>query len=196
MGRAPDVTRTLVLVLVLGLGCASAAPAWAAGDADPGPDLFGPAGVAPAGKDMAAPDFTLPALDGGTVRLSDLSGRVVVLNFWATWCGPCVKEMPTLEHLETQLGDKGLSVLAVSLDMGDPKRVETFVKGYGWRLAVLLDPLAQVGDQYAIRVMPTTYVIGPDGNILGRSFGALEWDTPAAVALMESLLPADAPSPN
>jgi peroxiredoxin len=104
--------------------------------------------------------------------------------------------MPTLQHLDEQLGDKGLSVLAVSLDMGDPKRVADFVEGYGWRLPILLDPLNQVADRYEIRVMPTTYVIGPDGNIRGRAFGAKEWDNPAAVALMESLLPAAPPSPN
>jgi cytochrome c biogenesis protein CcmG/thiol:disulfide interchange protein DsbE len=190
MGTLPDVTRTLVLAGLLAL----AAPAWGAGDA--GTDLYAPAGVAPAGTVMAAPDFTLPTLKGDTLTLSDFGGRVVVLNFWATWCGPCVKEMPTLERLADRLADRGLSVLAVSLDMGDPKRVADFVRGYGWRLPVLLDPLAQVGDAYAIRAMPTTYVIGPDGNIRGRSFGAQEWDTPAAVALMESLLDAGAPSPN
>jgi len=187
-------------VLALGLCLGLAAPALAAGEtagkAGAGPDLFGPAGVAPSEKVMPAPDFTLPNLAGATETLSALSGRLVVLNFWATWCGPCVKEMPTLEHLQDKLGDRGLSVLAVSLDTGDPKGVADFAKGYGWRLPILLDPMAQVADAYAIRVMPTTYVIGPDGNIRGRAFGAKEWDTPAAVALMESLLPAAPPSPN
>lgn len=180
----------LALAFCLGL----AAPGWAAGDKGEA-DLYGPAGVAPSETVMAAPDFTLPTPAGGTQALSDLNGRVVVLNFWATWCGPCVKEMPTLEHLQTLLGERGVSVLAVSLDVGDPKRVADFVKGYGWHLPILLDPMAQVADSYAIRVMPTTYVIGPDGNIRGRAFGAKEWDTPAAVALMESLLPAPPPSP-
>jgi thiol-disulfide isomerase/thioredoxin len=188
--------RNLVSGTVLMTLAALAAPAGATGDDAQGSDLFGPAGVAPSEKVIAAPDFTLPTLKGDSLTLSDLGGRLVVLNFWATWCGPCVKEMPTLEHLRDRLGDKGLSVLAVSLDMGDPKRVADFVRGYGWRLPVLLDPLAQVGDRYAIRVMPTTYVIGPDGIIRGRSFGAKEWDTPAAVALMESLLPTPALAPN
>jgi peroxiredoxin len=188
----PDRAIWPALGLCLGL----AAPALAGGKTAGGADLFGAAGVAPSEKVLAAPDFSLPTLDGGNEALSDLSGRLVVLNFWATWCGPCVKEMPTLDHLAARLGDRGLSVLAVSVDMGDPKRVEDFVKGYGWRLPILLDPLNQVADQYEIRVMPTTYVIGPDGNIRGRAFGAKEWDNPAAVALMESLLPAAPPSPN
>jgi len=188
--------RIAVLIPMLATTVALAAPAGATDDAAQGPDLFGPAGVAPSEKVIPAPDFTLPTLKGDSLTLSDLGGRLVVLNFWATWCGPCVKEMPTLEHLRDRLGERGLSVLAVSLDMGDPKRVADFVRGYGWQLPILLDPLAQVGDRYAIRVMPTTYVIGPDGIIRGRSFGAKEWDTPAAVALMESLLPEPAPAPN
>jgi len=176
--------RLVALALALGLGLA-AVPAGAAGSPA---DRYGPAGVVPAGEVREAPDFSLSALDGATVRLSDFGGRVVVLNFWATWCGPCVKEMPTLQRLRERLGDRGLEVLAVSVDVGDPERVARFVQGYGWRLPVLLDPLSTVARAYAVRVMPTTYVIGPDGMILGRSFGSREWDTPAAVALMESLL--------
>jgi peroxiredoxin len=163
----------------------SANPARAAGDK---PDLCTPAGVMPADEAREAPDFSLSDLDGGTVRLSDFGGRVVVLNFWATWCGPCVKEMPTLQRLRERLGDRGLEVLAVSVDIGDPKRVADFAEGYGWRVPILLDPMSTVANAYAVRVMPTTYVIGPNGMIRGRSFGALQWDTPAAVALMESLL--------
>jgi len=164
----------------------AASPAHAAGAK---PDLFARAGVMPADEAREAPDFSLSDLDGATVRLSDFGGRVVVLNFWATWCGPCVKEMPTLQRLREQLGDRGLEVLAVSVDVGDPKRVADFADGYGWRVPILLDPMSTVAGAYAVRVMPTTYVIGPDGLIRGRSFGALEWDTPAALALMESLLP-------
>jgi peroxiredoxin len=193
----PDAVLRPALALACCLGLA--APALAAGETSgapaTGPDLFGPAGVAPSETVMAAPDFSLPTLEGGTQALSDLRGHVVVLNFWATWCGPCVKEMPTLANLAAKLADKGVSVLAVSVDVGDPKRVADFVQGYGWHLPILLDPMAQVADAYAIRVMPTTYVIGPDGNIRGRAFGAKEWDTPAAVALMESLLPASQPPP-
>ena len=74
------------------------------------------------------------------------------------------------------------------MDMGPPKRVAEFVRGYHWKLPVLLDTLSEVGDRYAVRVVPTTYLIGPDGAILGRSFGPREWDSPDAVALMESLL--------
>lgn len=164
----------------------AATPARAASGA---PDLFGAAGVMPADEARPAPDFSLSDVDGATVRLSDFGGRLVVLNFWATWCTPCIKEMPTLQHLREQLGDKGLEVLAVSVDRGDPKRVAEFADGYSWRVPILLDPMSTVADAYAVRVMPTTYLIGPDGTIRGRSFGALKWDTPEAVALMESLLP-------
>lgn len=167
-----------------------AAPATPAASAGPSgaADLFEGAGVIRAEKPMQAPDFALPSLSGDTVRLGDLAGRVVLVNFWATWCRPCVHEMPTLDRLARRLGGEGLSVLAVSMDMGPPKLVAEFVEGYGWKLPVLLDTLSDVGDRYAVRVVPTTYLIGPDGAILGRSFGPREWDSPASVALMESLL--------
>jgi peroxiredoxin len=172
------------------------APALAPGAAAAAPDmeaLFERAGVAPSERTLEAPDFALPDLSGDTVRLSDYAGRVVLLNFWATWCRPCVKEMPALERLEARMKDRGLTVLAVSLDMVEAREVAVFVQGYGWGLPVLLDPLTEVGDAYGIRVMPTTYLIGRDGTILGRSFGAREWDGAEAAALMESLLRAPEP---
>lgn len=158
---------------------------WAATDLDA---LFERAGVAPSETTLQAPEFALPSLSGGTVRLADYAGRVVLLNFWATWCRPCVTEMPALERLAGRLKDQGLTVLAVSLDMTAAEEVALFVDGYGWGLPILLDPLSDVGDAYAVRVMPTTYIIGRDGTILGRSFGARAWDGAEAAALMESLL--------
>lgn len=150
--------------------------------------LFERAGVAPSTQVREAPDFQLPDLAGHPVSLSDLSGNLVVLNFWATWCGPCIEEMPALERMAKRFAGRGLRVLAVSLDVGAPEEVAEFARGYGWNLPILLDPLSTVGDLYAVRVMPTTYLIGPDGTILGRSFGAREWDGADALALLETLL--------
>jgi thiol-disulfide isomerase/thioredoxin len=198
-GLAPWLPRVLplmlpvVLAVVLPVVLAAAWPDPAR--AAPGSNaLFERAGIAPSEKVLRAPDFALPNLAGDTVRLSDYAGRLVLVNFWATWCTPCIREMPTLEHLQQRLGEKGLTVLAVSLDMSPMKDVALFVRGWGWRLPVLVDTLNDVGDQYAVRVMPTTYVIGRDGTILGRSFGARHWDSPDAIALMESLLQPSEPN--
>jgi thiol-disulfide isomerase/thioredoxin len=187
---------TLVLAAAVGLPGGAPALAQVSGASGPDPaaapakpaDLFEGAGITRSEKTLQAPDFALPDLAGKTVRLGDLAGRLVVVNFWATWCRPCVHEMPTLDRLAKRLGPEGLSVLAVSMDMGPPKLVAEFVQGYGWTMPVLLDTLSDVGDRFAVRVVPTTYLIGPDGTILGRSFGPREWDSPASVALMESLL--------
>jgi len=180
-------------VLALAAWLPAGAPAFAQADRAA---LFERAGVAPADKPMQAPDFSLPALSGETVRLGDLAGRLVLVNFWATWCRPCVHEMPTLDRLAERLGAQGLSVLAVSMDMGPPRLVADFVRGYGWKMPVLLDTLSEVGDRYAVRVVPTTYLIGPDGAILGRAFGPRQWDGPEAMALMESLLHPSDPTRN
>ena len=173
-------------VFALAVMALTAVTCWAA----PATDLarhFQQAGVAPLDKPLKAPDFTLPTLAGESVRLSDLEGRLVVLNFWATWCPPCIKEMPSLERLGDRFRDR-VTVLAVSLDMGNPASVAAFVNGYGWKLPVLVDSLTEVGDAYQVQVMPTTYLIGLDGQILGRAFGARSWDSPEAVALLEQLL--------
>jgi len=179
--KAPRALAALAAVLLGGTPAAAQAAADRA-------ELFARAGVIPSERVLTAPGFGLPALAGGTVRLGDYAGRLVVLNFWATWCRPCVKEMPALEQLQRRLGDRGLTVLAVSLDVLPEGDVAMFVNGYGWTLPVLLDPLGDVAEQYAVRAMPTTYLIGRDGTILGRSFGARTWDAPEAVALMEYLL--------
>jgi len=149
---------------------------------------FERAGIALSDSHRPAPDFELSRTDGTQVKLSDYRGKLVLLNFWATWCGPCVEEMPTLERVANSLGPKGLAVLAVSLDTGPASDVTTFAAGYHWQLPILLDPENRSGDQYAVRVMPTTYLIDPQGAILGRAFGMQQWDAPKMVALLESLL--------
>ncbi|MFQ5508860.1 MAG: TlpA disulfide reductase family protein [Leptospirillia bacterium] len=145
------------------------------------------AGVAPSETVRTAPDFELPSLAGPMVQLSDFRGKIVVLNFWATWCRPCIKEMPSLEQLANSMQENGVAVLAVSLDAGPGSDVYDFVKGYGWDLQVLLDPLTEAGDAYAVRAMPTTYLISHEGTILGRSFGPRDWAGEESVALMEML---------
>ena len=121
-------------------------------------------------KGAMAPDFELKDLDGKPVRLSSLKGRAVVLNFWATWCGPCKIEMPWIIELQKQYADQGLVVLGVAMDE-DQKDVPKFAKDMGVNYPVLLGN-EQVADLYGgIQALPTTYYIGRDGKIVERVFG-------------------------
>ncbi len=112
-----------------------------------------------------APDFSLATLDGEMVTLSDLRGRPVVLNFWATWCGPCRAEMPALEQVWQQYEQGGVMVLGV--DQGEQAgTVERFVREeVGTSFPILLDPDQKVGAAYQVRALPTTFFIGADGVI-------------------------------
>jgi peroxiredoxin len=143
-----------------------------------------------------APGFRLPTLGGGEAELSSWRGRVVVLNFWATWCPPCVAEMPSLERLHRALGPEGLAVVTVSTDE-DEEAVEAFVRRHGLTLPVLLDPAGRVAAQaYRVSSYPQSFVLDRHGVLLGHYEGPVEWDTPEARAHFRGLLaetPAAAP---
>ena len=111
-----------------------------------------------------APDFALPDLDGNTVRLSDFSGRPVVLNFWATWCAPCRLEMPELALAAADYGDGGLAVLAINQDE-TAEQASSFLTEVGLSLTVLLDAGSEVGAAYGAFFLPTTVIVGPDGIV-------------------------------
>lgn len=144
-----------------------------------------------------APGFSLVDLDGETVSLEQYGDQVVLLNFWATWCPPCVHEMPSMERLYQDLRDRGFVVLGVSLDV-DPGPVDEqgrsqgIVREYVDRLEVtfpiLLDPKGEVEAVYNVTGLPTTYVIGRGGRIEGRIVGAREWDSAEYRARIEELL--------
>src|SRR5438105_1885112 len=118
-----------------------------------------------------APDFELKSLDGRTVRLSDFRGKVVVLNFWATWCAPCRVETPWLVDLYRQYKEQGLEVVGISMDDGEQEHVAEFAKELGINYTVLLGNHA-VGDAYGgLRFLPQTFFIDRNGKIIKRSFG-------------------------
>ena len=117
-----------------------------------------------------APDFTLPSLDGRSVRLSDLRGKAVVLNFWATWCGPCKIEMPWLNEFHQQYGPQGVQVIGVSMDE-DRNKVGPFIKEMGVEYTIL-HGTEQVGEAYGgVQYLPATFYIDRDGKIVDRVFG-------------------------
>ena len=122
-----------------------------------------------------APDFTLPMLSGAPIRFSDLRGKVVLLNFWVTWCGSCRAEMPTLDALYRQYKDRGLEVLAVNLDIAPIAKIQSFVGKAGVSLRVGLDPSSSTARTYQVLVLPTTYLIDRAGNVIVREVGGRDW---------------------
>src|SRR5256886_13922518 len=118
-----------------------------------------------------ASDFELKSLDGRAVKLSDFRGKVVVLNFWATWCAPCRVETPWLIDLYRQYKEQGLEVVGISVDDGNQEHVADFVKEIGINYTVLMGNHA-VGDTYGgLRFLPQIFFIGRDGKIIKHSFG-------------------------
>ncbi|WP_247871841.1 TlpA disulfide reductase family protein [Azospirillum sp. TSO35-2] len=136
----------------------------------------------------------MPALsfvdgDGRRVDLADFKDRVVLLNLWATWCGPCVKEMPSLDRLQAQMGGDAFQVVALSLDRGGRTAVEPFFAKTGvGHLGLYLDPASESMKVLGLRGLPTTILVDPEGRELGRVEGAVEWDSPEVVAFLRQQL--------
>jgi peroxiredoxin len=137
---------------------------------------------------MPAPGFSLPSLHGGEQRLADLKGKVVLLHFWATWCAPCRKEMPELHTIWDDYREQGLELVCVNVDRGNRKGVESFMQDIGLRFHTLLDAEGAVRNDYEVRALPTTYIIGRDGKFVGRIVGERDWGGTSAEELVQRLL--------
>lgn len=136
-----------------------------------------------------APALSFTGPDGQAMTLADFKGRVVLLNLWATWCAPCVKEMPSLDRLQAAMGGKDFEVVALSLDRGGKNQVQPFFEKTGVRhLAMYLDPKSTAMTAFKPRGLPITYLIGRDGTLLGRIEGGAEWDGEAARTLIQLFL--------
>ena len=130
---------------------------------------------------------------GNRLTLADYRGRVVLLNFWATWCAPCVHEMPALDSLQAALGDAGLTVLTVSAERGGAKAVAPFLAENGLdNLGVHLDPRGKFALSFGVRGLPTTWLIDREGLTVGLLEGSAEWDSQEARVLIEHYLERDA----
>jgi len=136
----------------------------------------------------ATPPLVLRDLKGKEHRLSDYRGKVVVLNFWATWCDPCRQEMPSMQRLQDRLVGKPFAILAVDYGEG-PARIGEFLKKVPVRFTVLLDRDTSAATAWKVRVLPTTLVLDPEQRIRYSVIGDLEWDSPAVESTMRKLMP-------
>ena len=154
--------------------------------------IAAPASAEEGGATEKAADFTLSSLDGGNVSLSDYLGeKVILINFWATWCDPCMKEMPELNKLQSELGPRGLQVISITVDEAkDESKVRAIVKRFKYEPVVLLDSETRVVDMFNKRKdMPWTMIIGVDGMIHHKKKGFTDGDEKKLKEWVEALLP-------
>lgn len=136
-----------------------------------------------------APDFELRGLDGGSVSLGNLRGKVVFLNFWATWCGACRSEMPSLEGLYRDYrSNPGFAVVTVSVSGNGPAPLTQFMTKNGYDFPVLVDDSNTAGSAYGVSGIPSTFVIGRDGRIIWNCVGGIDWSSPVLRAALKRLL--------
>jgi peroxiredoxin len=135
----------------------------------------------------AAPDFTATTLDGATIRLKDLRGKVVFLNLWATWCPPCRQEMPSMARLYGMFRGKGLEIVAVSEDR-DVEALRRFTAQFGLPFPVAMDTGKKVYDLYRATGVPETHLIDKNGVIRAIQIGPFDWTAPEVVSTVTALL--------
>lgn len=134
----------------------------------------------------AAP-FELTTLEGKVVKSSEFAGKVVLVNFWATWCGPCKEEMPSLARLQKQLDPAQFTLLTITTDL-QRQGIAHFLTQLGISLPVLFDEDQDVSRSFMVRGLPTTIVIAKDGALAGRAVGPRTWDSPEAVAMIRQVM--------
>lgn len=135
-----------------------------------------------------APEFSLKNSAGESQTLSQFSNHVVLINFWATWCAPCVSEMASLDRLYQKYKDKGFVVVAVSVDEDGWKAIDEFLKKIPVTFPILLDSDYKVADLYGTYRVPESYLIDKEGKIIDKILGAQEWDSPDMLSKVEKAL--------
>lgn len=154
-----------------------------------GEDSFSPKAMIQLIKDKkGAPNFCLEDLNGKKVYLKNFKGKVVFVNFWATWCGPCKEEMPSMESLYKQFKEREFVVLAVSVDYAGAKPVKEFMEKHQYTFPVLLDPKLNVLDLYEAKEIPVTFIIDKKGRMVGKAIGPRNWKSSEILSLVDQLL--------
>jgi peroxiredoxin len=196
-GRRPRVVRA-VLAVALVAALVWALPIRRAGEdgghhGTHGPplDLYERAGVTELKEGQRGPSWELRTFpDGPVAGLAAFRDRLVVLNFWATWCAPCTLEMPTLEALWQRYRARGLSVVGVSVDRGAPVALlEPYIRNLELTFPILVDPDGQTARAWRVTGLPATFIVKPGGEVAGMALGPREWDSAEMRALLETLLP-------
>ncbi|MGD9044145.1 MAG: TlpA disulfide reductase family protein [Desulfobacterales bacterium] len=132
-------------------------------------------------------EIQLKDVFGNTVSLADFRGKVVFLNFWATWCPPCIIEMPPMEKLHRRYKDKDFAMVAINLQETDAQ-VKSFFDKYKLSFTALLDSNGEVATWFGVGSLPTTFVLDKQGRIIGSALGPREWDSQASIALFDYLI--------
>ncbi len=135
-----------------------------------------------------APQFSLQDLGGRQIELSDFRGKVVLLNFWATWCAPCRREIPSLERLYLMRKDEGFEIVAVNTERASASKVASFVEEYGMSFPILLNPQGDVGSRYRVRAIPTSFLLDKKGVIRWQIVGGREWESSYVLDRIDQLL--------
>ncbi|MEQ8335101.1 TlpA disulfide reductase family protein [Nisaea sp.] len=157
-----------------------------AGSAEAEPPLVGDmVKFVPSAGDRTAPDIPFISATGEPIKLDSYRGKTILLNFWATWCAPCVKELPALDRLSAELGSDRFAVLLVSIDRGGARVFEPFLEKLGiHNLASAADQKAALLRAFKAPGLPTSFLIAPDGTVKGRLVGDAAWDSAAAKDLI------------
>ena len=145
-------------------------------------------GSPPLEQNVPAPNFALPDLDGKMVRLSDFKGKVVLLNIWATWCLPCVEEMPSIEKLHQELKDEDFKILAVSIDESGARTVAPFMKKHKLNFTALLDNKGAINSLYRTTGVPESFIIDQEGFVVEAVIGARNWASPQIIGYFRNLV--------
>ncbi|MCW8852460.1 MAG: TlpA family protein disulfide reductase [Gammaproteobacteria bacterium] len=144
------------------------------------------ANLKPVSDEVAAPSLTLKDLQGDIHDLKDYRGQVVLVQFWATYCGPCRKEMPSMNKMMTKMGDTPFKILAV--DMGESEdEVKSFVSEVKPEFTILMDEEGKSIEDWRVFAAPSNFIIGPDGNIKYTLFGGVEWDSDELIEKLKAL---------
>ena len=143
-------------------------------------DLIRPA------RQKLADDFALKTAEGPTLKLSEQRGKVVLVNFWATWCPPCKEEMPAMQRLHERYHKDGFVLLAISVD-ADPRVVRPYVAEHRFTFPVVLDSKMEVANAYGVRALPASFIIDRDGTLAAMAIGPRHWDGAASRALVAAL---------
>lgn len=183
LGNMPRILCAVVLTVFAGVWSADAARGanTAAGDS------FSALGITRMTARAPVVTFDLKTLGGSGISSQELAGKVVLLNFWATWCGPCKEEMPSLARLQSYFNSRQVRVVTVTTDLY-PQGIKQFLEHLGIDLPVLFDEDQELSRRFMVRGLPTTMLIAQDGHVIGRAVGPRSWDSRESIALVQEIL--------